>query len=65
MTNHNGPKNTWKKFTIFSNEGNRNKNYIETVSDYCQEKKKQPTVHRWERDFCMLLEEAKYKLVQS
>lgn len=39
MTNHNGPKNTWKKFTICSNEGNINKNYIETVSNYCQEKK--------------------------
>lgn len=39
MKNQNGPKNTWKKLTIFSNEGIINKNYIETLSDYYQEKK--------------------------
>lgn len=38
MTNHSGPKNIWKKFTIFSNEGIINKNYIEALSDYYQEK---------------------------
>lgn len=38
MTNQNRPKNTWKKFTIFSNEGIINKNYIEVLFDYYQEK---------------------------
>lgn len=36
----------WKIFNIFNHEGTTNKNYIETLSDYNQEKKKQPIVGR-------------------